>query len=95
MRDPPNSNPSESQTAPTPARQARLKPQYAPLYPDVPPGAWTAATTLAQTLMAGLSNRDGPGAIVEVRLLDDEHFEFRGGQGPPTLRRKSRATDRM
>jgi hypothetical protein len=59
-------------------RQARLKPQYAHLYPGITAGEWMPAWLLAEQLL-GLGERRGlpPG----VRVCDPAHCEFRGG-GP-------------
>ncbi len=61
-------------------REARLKPEYAALYPHVAAGVWLLATHVAETL-AALARKD-PDADVLRRVLDERHFEFRGG--PPT-----------
>jgi len=57
-------------------RQARLKLQYAHLYPGIAAGEWMPAWLLAEQLL-GLAERRGlpPG----VRLCDPAHCEFRGG----------------
>jgi hypothetical protein len=67
----------------TPAtpRLARLRPEYAPLYPELPPGVWIkardAAAVIVDGVMAGSRLWPGPGP----RVLMDEHFMFRGGTG--------------
>lgn len=58
-------------------REARLKPEYAGLYPDVAAGVWLLAAHVAETL-AVLARKD-PEADVLRRVLDERHFEFRGG----------------
>ena len=62
-------------------REARLKPEYANLYPGLEPGAWFAAATFADFLVArgrtARSLSDPP-----QRSLNPEHFEFRGGTTP-------------
>ena len=65
-------------------RQARLKLQYADLYPGIAAGEWLPAWLLAEQLLA-LAERRGvpPGE----RVCDLSHCEFRGGgPRPPELR---------
>lgn len=59
-------------------REARLKPEYALLYPSLEPGVWQSAVTLADRLLADclLHGRD---TALRGRMLLDAHFEFRGG----------------
>jgi hypothetical protein len=59
-------------------REARLKPEYASLYPGLKPGIWTAASVIGQQLLLWhlTTSASPPGE----RLMEDEHFEFRGGQ---------------
>jgi hypothetical protein len=64
-------------------RQARLKSQFAALYPGVPAGEWMPAWLLAEQLVAAV-RREGEGA---TRACDPTHCEFRGGgRRPPELR---------
>ena len=73
-------------TSPAPAvREARLRPEYADLYPGIDPGVWFTAATLAEHLdlrrtRAGEADAGGP------RTLPPEHFEFRGGERPVGIR---------
>ena len=75
-----------------PERQARLKPQFADLYPGVVAGEWVPAWLLAEQLMRSAEQRGdhGPG-----RVCDPAHCEFRGGgKRPHELRGlKTRAAD--
>jgi hypothetical protein len=58
-------------------REARLRPEYADLYPAIEPGVWLPATTVGQQLLLWhLAKSVTPRG---ERLLADEHFEFRGG----------------
>ena len=59
-------------------REARLKPEYAVIYPTLQPGVWESAATLADRLLADclLHGRD---IALQGRTLLDAHFEFRGG----------------
>ena len=63
----------------SPPREARLKPEFAGLYPDVAAGVWLLAAHVAETL-AILARKDPEGDVLR-RVLDERHFEFRGG--PP------------
>jgi hypothetical protein len=59
-------------------REARLRPEYADLYPGVEPGVWLPATTVGQQLLLWhLATAATPQG---ERLVGDEHFEFRGGR---------------
>jgi hypothetical protein len=66
-------------------REARLRPQYASLYPAVEPGTWQAATAIGRQLL--LWHLTAPALPEGERLMSEEHFEFRGG----TRRDKSEA----
>ena len=58
-------------------REARLRPEYADLYPALKPGVWLPASTVGQQLLLWhLAKAQTPKG---ERLLADEHFEFRGG----------------
>ena len=58
-------------------REARLRPEFAELYPALEPGVWLPATTVGQQLLlwhlAKALTPEGE------RLMAEEHFEFRGG----------------
>ena len=58
-------------------REARLRPQYASLYPALEPGTWQAATAIGRQLL--LWHLTAPGLPDGERLMSEEHFEFRGG----------------
>jgi hypothetical protein len=58
-------------------REARLRPEFAELYPGLEPGVWLPATTVGQKLL--LWHLATAAAPRGERLLADEHFEFRGG----------------
>ena len=57
-------------------RQARLKPQFASLYPGVVAGEWIPAWVLAEQLMNTAEQR---GVAAGARVCDPAHCEFRGG----------------
>ncbi|MGH7526620.1 MAG: hypothetical protein ACREMX_07930 [Gemmatimonadales bacterium] len=58
-------------------REARLRPEYAALYPGITPGAWMPATDIGRQLL--LWDLTAPATPQGDRLLAEEHFEFRGG----------------
>jgi hypothetical protein len=60
------------------AREARLRPEHAPLYPGIPLGEWLPAAPLADRVLAGRLLR-GASSALQGRVLVEEHFEFRGG----------------
>ena len=59
-------------------REARLKPEYAALYPGVQPGVWMAASAIGQQLL--LWHLTAPATPQGERLMAEEHFDFRGGR---------------
>jgi hypothetical protein len=59
-------------------REARLRPEHAERYPDIRAGQWEPAATLADRVLARALLR-GRDMSLWVRLLRDDHFEFRGG----------------
>jgi hypothetical protein len=76
-------------------REARLRPAYASLYPDLKPDVWLPACVLVEfVLERGLYQRRS-GSAAKDRLLDESHFEFRGGPAPSEdpHRRAERAGD--
>jgi hypothetical protein len=64
-----------------PIREARLRPGYAALYPGVDPEVWYIAATLAEHLLARYLREDGAGGPPPPRIMDPDHFEFRGEGG--------------
>jgi hypothetical protein len=65
----------------TPRREARLRLEYAPVYPCLNPGLWELAAVVTEKVTAwrlqqrrALLDRD--------RVLDPQHFEFRDSQRP-------------
>lgn len=61
-------------------REARLRPEHADRYPGLRAGQWEPAATLADRVLARALLR-GRDTALWVRVLLDEHFEFRGGGG--------------
>jgi hypothetical protein len=61
-------------------REARVRPEHAHRYPGLRVGQWESAAMLADRVLAGALLR-GRDTSLWVRVLRDEHFEFRGGGG--------------
>ena len=77
------------------AREARLRPEYAGLYPGLALG-WQPAARIAEQVAEGLIVRRGYTALKE-RVLPADHFDYRGqlpGRIAPGGRRR-RLADRM
>ncbi len=60
-------------------REARLRPEYAHLYPMLPPGAWVPAAVAAEKVAAVRLLQLADNFVLHDRVLTDAHFEFRGG----------------
>jgi hypothetical protein len=75
-------------------REARLRPQYASLYPALEPGTWQPAAAIGRQLL--LWHLTAPALPDGERLMSEEHFEFRGGARRETVEAgtRSRAGDR-
>ena len=59
-------------------REARLKPEFAYLYPGLAPGVWYKASWLSARQFAR-EPCDGVASSI-ARMVDESHFEFRGGR---------------
>lgn len=59
-------------------REARLRPEFATLYPAIQPDVWMPAAAIGQQLL--LWHLTAPATPPGERLMAEEHFEFRGGQ---------------
>ena len=64
-------------------RQARLDPKFGVLYPEIPAGFWVPAWQAATERADRLWREAGEDALVQNRLLPDEHFQFYGGESRP------------
>lgn len=72
-----------SDTGPGPAdREARLRREFADLYPGIPAGEWHRAALLADMVWARRLERGEASFQLRDRVLSGEHFEFRRGPGP-------------
>jgi len=78
-------------------RQALLKSSAAHLYPGIPPGEWQPAAVMANQVLALQSRSATAARSVRERVLDPEHFEFRGRLSAGALddQRRSRMEDRL
>jgi hypothetical protein len=77
-------------------REARLRPEFADLYPTLTPGQWEPAARVAEAVLARLLLLEISEAPLKDRVLDEKHFEFRGEtpDGTPRPSASSRAADR-
>jgi hypothetical protein len=64
-------------------REARLRSEYAHLYPPLEPGRWESAALMADRVVAWLLRQPNRGYVAPERVLRSDHFEFRGGTGKP------------
>jgi hypothetical protein len=60
-------------------REARLRPEYAHLYPMLEPGAWAPAAAIADKVAATRLLQLADAYVLHDRVLTEAHFEFRGG----------------
>jgi hypothetical protein len=60
-------------------REARLKPEFAHLYPPLEPNRWESAALMADRVVAWLLRQPERGYTSPERVLRSEHFDFRGG----------------
>jgi hypothetical protein len=77
-------------------REARLRPEFADLYPTLIPGQWEPAARIAEVVLARLLLLEISEAPIQDRVLNEEHFEFRGDlpEESPSGSSGSRAQDR-
>ena len=59
-------------------REARLKQEFANLYPPLEAGQWETAAEMGAKVLLWQVQQQGTDAL-NSRILDEEHFEFRGG----------------
>jgi hypothetical protein len=60
-------------------REARVRPEYAHLYPMLQVGAWETAAVIADKVAAIRIQQLADAYVLHDRVLPDAHFEFRGG----------------
>jgi hypothetical protein len=59
-------------------REARLRPEFADLYPTLTSGQWEPAARVAEAVLARLLLLEISEAPLQDRVLNESHFEFRG-----------------
>ena len=59
-------------------REARLKQEFADLYPPLVAGLWETAAEMGAKVLLWQVQQQGTDAL-NSRILDEQHFEFRGG----------------
>jgi hypothetical protein len=65
-------------------REARLRTEYAGLYPGLKPGVWMTVERLLRHITELIhKDRSKSGVITGQRLLHDDHFEYRGISSRP------------
>lgn len=74
-------------------REARLRPEFAHLYPGLTPGRWEPASRIAEAVLANVLLHQMGEAPMPDRLLDEAHFEFRGGGDDEREMRGERVSD--
>lgn len=63
-------------------REARLKPEFAAEYPELVPGVWHPAASIAAFLLTRQRALGQADSLARPsRPVPTEHFEFRGGSG--------------
>lgn len=62
-------------------REARVRPEYAHLYPMLEPERWQPASAVAERVAATRLVQLADAFVLHDRVLADAHFEFRGGGG--------------
>lgn len=60
-------------------REARLKEQFASLYPALTPGRWFTAAAVDGLVRGIRIVTEGEDVEFSDRILEEDHFEFRGG----------------
>lgn len=63
---------------PDSGREARLKPQFAHLYPSIVADQWSAAMLVRDRAVSWLLRNGRTGYVASDRILPAEHFDFRG-----------------
>ncbi len=74
-------------------REARLRPEFAHLYPNLTTGRWESAVRIAEAVLANVMLQEMAEASQPNRALPEEHFEFRGGPQVTRGGRGGRAAD--
>lgn len=77
-------------------REARLRQEFADLYPTLIPGQWEPAARVAEAVLARALLLEISEAPLKERVLNEDHFEFRGEtpDGTPRASQGARTADR-
>ena len=74
-------------------REARLRPEFADLYPELVPGQWEPAARIAEVVLARYLLQQMTDGQPD-RALNETHFEFRGSVDEvPAAELRRRAAD--
>ena len=65
-------------------RRAMLDPQFRTMYPEIPAGYWMPAWQAAMRRADRVWLEAGVKALIQDRLLPEEHFRFLGGDPRPS-----------
>jgi hypothetical protein len=76
-------------TPPRP-REARIKPEFAHLYPLLKLNVWEPASTMADRLLAWLLRQHSPRFVEVHRVMQPEHFISRDGSPIASLEARRR-----
>jgi hypothetical protein len=75
-------------------REARLRPEFAHIYPELVPGQWEPAARIARVILARYLVQQMTDSPTGDRALNEAHFEFRGGAEPDRPNLRERTEDR-
>lgn len=65
------------------ARRARLRPEFAGWYPEIPGDQWHDAQWVLEIVWRQLQSGTPAWEITQDRVLDNRHFEFEAGDLTP------------
>jgi hypothetical protein len=60
-------------------REVQVRPEHADAYPSLTPGRWYTAAAIAGLVKGTRIIKEGREVTFTGRVLQSEHFEFRGG----------------
>jgi hypothetical protein len=72
-------------------RRARLRPEYAPWYPQLAAGEWHDASWATDKVLQQHTKDSAPWSLGR-RILSEAHFDFEGGDYRPLEGRERRRT---
>ncbi len=77
----------------TPRREVRLKALFADVYPGLEAEVWYPAAVVAEYFLTRPAAVPSASTELTDRVLDEQHFEFRGGEPGPNRRPRARPAD--